>query len=522
MTGVHARDQRHDVEVAYDDDGTVRAVRCTSICDLGSAEIFMPGTAPVFVTNACITAAYDFPNMEARPVGVVTNKTPAGAYRGFGIPEGVFVMERIIDRVARLTGTDRVELRRRMLLRPGQTPYVMHGGGRLDSGSHTESFERALEMLGPALERARSRHADDSDVRVGVGYANYVEPATPTYHLTTGHWAGYDSATVRVDPDGSARLAVGVTDLGQGTETSAAQLAADALGVDPSQVTVVMGDTERAPYGLGAWGSRSAMVMAGSVLMASERLVSKARSIAAHMLEAAEADVVIADGRFHVAGSPEPAVGWAEVATAAWARTVDLPSGMEPGLETSGYFEPAHLEHVPDETGRVNAAASWANGAHIAVASVRVSTGEVTVEDFIVVHDCGTVINPAIVEGQIHGGIAQGIAGAMYEHFQYDHDTATPRFSSFMDYLVPTCAEVPPIDVDHFESPAPDHPLGVKGCGEGGTIGPPAAIAGAVSDALSGWGVDLTACPVTPVAVRAAIREAEAAREQAGATGGAE
>ncbi len=511
VTAVHARDQRHDVEVAYDDDGSIRAIRCASICDLGSGEIFMPGTAPVFVTNACLTAAYDVRNVEPRTAGVVTNKTPAGAYRGFGIPEGVFVMERIIDRVARLTGTDRVELRRRMMLRPDQMPYVMHGGGRLDSGSHAQSFERGLEMLAPRLEQVRARYADDSDVRIGVGYANFVEPTTPTYHLTTGHWGGYDAATVRVDADGSVRVAVGVTALGQGTETSAAQLAADALGVDPSQVIVVMGDTERVPYGLGAWGSRSAMVLTGSVLMASERLVAKARVIAAHMLEAAEADVVITDGQFHVAGSEQPAVSWGEVATAAWVRTVDLPDQMEPGLEASGYYEPAHLEHLPDESGRVNAAASWANGTHIGVVSVRVSTGEITIEDLIVVHDCGTVINPAIVEGQVHGGIAQGIAGAMYEHFQYDPDTAYPRFSSFMDYLVPTCAEVPTIAIDHFETPAPDHPLGVKGCGEGGTIGPPAVITGAVSDALSEWGVDLTACPVTPVTVRAAIRDAEAA-----------
>ena len=161
VASAHAREQRHDVEVAYDGDGTIRAVRCASMLDMGSGEIFMPGTAPVFVTNACITGGYDFANMQTRTIGAVTNKTPAGAYRGFGIPEGAFVMERIIDRVARLTGTDRVELRRRMLLRPGQTPHVMHGGGRLDSGSHTESFERALEMTAPALERALARHADD-------------------------------------------------------------------------------------------------------------------------------------------------------------------------------------------------------------------------------------------------------------------------------------------------------------------------------------------------------------------------
>ncbi len=518
VASAHAREQRHDVEVAYDDDGAIGAIRCTSTLDMGSGEIFMPGTAPVFVTNACITGGYDFPNMQARTVGVVTNKTPAGAYRGFGIPEGAFVMERIIDRVARLTGTDRVALRRRMLLRPGQTPHVMHGGGRLDSGSHTESFERALETTAPALERARTRHADDSDVRVGVGYCNYVEPTSPSYHLTTGQWGGHDSATVRVDPDGSVRVAAGLSAMGQGNETTAAQLAADALGVSPEQVTVVLGDTERAPYGLGSWGSRGAMMLTGSVLMASERLLDKARRIAAHLLEASPGDIVVSDGAFHVAGSPQPSVSWADVGTTAWVRTVDLPDDIEAGLETSAFYHPEHLTHQLDEDGKINAAASWSNGTHIAVVSVRVSTGEVRIEDFIVVHDCGTVINPALVEGQVHGGVVQGIAGAMYEHFQYDSDTAQPRFSSFMDYLVPTCAEAPPIDVDHIESPAPDQPLGVKGCGEGGTVGPPAAVAGAVSDALSEWGVDLTECPVTPVAVRAAIRAAEAAGRGPGAT----
>ena len=512
VASVHAREQRHEVEVAYDDDGTIRAMRCASTLDLGSGEIFMPGTAPVFVTNACLTGGYDFSNMQARTVAVVTNKTPSGAYRGFGIPEGAFVMERVIDRVARLTGTDRVDLRRRMLLQPGQTPYVMHGGGRLDSGSFAASFERGLEMAAPALERARARHAGDPDVRVGVGYANYVEPTSPSYHLTTGHWGGGDAATVRVDPDGSVRIAAGLSAFGQGAETAAAQLAADALGVSPEDVTVILGDTERAPYGLGSWGSRGAMMLTGSVLMASERLMAKARTIAAHMLEAAEADVVLEDGAFHVAGSSQPSVGWADVATAAWVRTVDLPDGMEAGLEMSAYYHPPNLEHELDDTGKINAAASWSNGTHIGIVSVRISTGETTIEDYVVVHDCGTVINPALVEGQVHGGVVQGIAGAMYEEFQYDPDTAYPKFASFMDYLVPTCAEVPTIEVDHFESPAPEQPLGVKGCGEGGTVGPPAVVAGAVSDALAEWGVDLTSCPVTPVAVRAAIRRAEAGR----------
>ena len=508
VSAVHARDQRHDVEAAYDDDGTIRAVRCIAYCDVGSGEIFMPGTAPVFVTAGCITGGYDFPNMEVRPVCVVTNKTPSGAYRGFGVPEGMFVMERIIDRVARLTGTDRVEIRRRMILQEDQMPYIMHGGGKVDSGSHAKGFERAVELIEVSRRAAEERYAGDPDVRVGVGYTNYVEPTTPTYHLTTGHWAGYDSATVRVDPDGKVRAALGNTELGQGAVTTAAQLVAEALGVDPDDVTVVMGDTDRSPYGLGAWGSRGAVVMTGSILMASDRVLAKAREIAAHMLEAAEADVVITDGAFHVAGSGAPAVSWAKVATAAWVRTVDMPPGMEPGLEMSGYFEPPDLEHLPGADGKVNAAATWANGAHAGVVSVRLSTGEIRIEDYAVVHDCGTMINPMIIDGQVHGAVAQGVAGAMYEHFQYDPDTAQPRFASFMEYLYPTCSEVPEMTVEHFETPAPEQPLGVKGCGEGGTIGPPAVVAGAVSDALADLGVEITASPVTPSAVRRAIREA--------------
>ena len=508
ISAVHARDQRHDVDVAYDDDGTIRAIRCKAYCDVGSGEIFMPGTATVFVTGGCITGGYDFPNMEVHHFCVVTNKTPAGAYRGFGVPEGLLVMEGIIDQVARRTGVDRVEIRRRMILQEEQMPYLMHGGGRVDSGSHAKSFDRAVELIGASLERVRAKYADDPDVRVGVGYTNYVEPTTPTYHLTTGHWAGYDSATLRVDPDGSVRLGLGTTALGQGTETTAAQLAAEALGLDPDDVTVVMGDTDRAPYGLGAWGSRSAIVMSGSILMAADRVLVKAQEIASHLLEAAAEDVVLTVGQFHVAGSEAPSVSWSEVATAAWVRTVDLPKGMEPGLEMSGYFEPPELEHLPGNDGKVNAAASWSNGAHAGVVSVRISTGELKIEDYVIVHDCGTMINPMIIDGQVQGGVAQGVAGAMYEHFQYDPETALPRFASFMEYLFPTCSEVPEMTIEHFETPAPEQPLGVKGCGEGGTIGPPAVVACAVSDALSDLGVEIKATPVTPSAVRRAIREA--------------
>lgn len=510
VSSVHARDQRHDVEIAYDDDGTIRGIRVHSIGNVGSGEIFMPGTAPTFVTGGSISGAYELPNIEIQTTCVVTNKTPSGAYRGFGIPEAALVRERIIDRVALLTGVDRVELRRRLVLREDQLPFRMPAGGIVDSGSHARSFERGLEMAEPLLTDARERYADDPDVRVGIGYANYVEPTAPTYHLTTGFWAGYDSATLRVDGDGKARVSLGLAAIGQGAETTAASVVAEALSLQPSDVTVVMGDTERSPYGLGAWGSRGAIVMSGSILMAADRLLEKARRIAAHMLEAGDEDivqdVVLRDGFFFVEEDPDQRVGWPEVATAAWARTVDLPEGMEPGLENSGYYDPSDLEHTADEAGRLNAAATWANGTHIAIVSVRLSTGEIKIEDYVVVHDCGRMLHPGLVEGQVHGGVAQGIAGSLYEHLQYDSDTARPQFASFLEYLVPTCAEIPKLTLDHFESYAPHMPLGVKGAGEGGTIGGPAAITGAVSDALAEFGVFVTATPITPVTIRAALR----------------
>ena len=511
VSAVHARDQQHDVEVAYDDDGTIRGIRLHSIGNVGSGEIFMPGTAPTFVTGGSISGAYDLPNIEIRTTCVVTNKTPSGAYRGFGIPEAALVRERIIDRVAQLTGTDRVDLRRRLVLTDQQLPYRMPAGGIVDSGSHARAFERAIELAGPLLAQAKEKYADDPDVRVGIGYANYVEPTAPTYHLTTGFWAGYDSATLRIDSDGRARVSLGLAAIGQGAETTAASVTAEALSLQPSDVTVVMGDTERSPYGLGAWGSRGAIVMSGSILMAADRLIDKARRIAAHMLDAGDEDIVqdvlLRDGYFFVEKDPEKRIGWADVATAAWARTVDLPDGMEPGLETSGYYDPADLEHNADDAGRINAAATWANGSHIAIVSVRLSTGEIKIEDYVVVHDCGRMLHPGLVDGQVHGGVAQGIAGALYEHLHYDPESARPQFASFLEYLVPTCAEIPELTLEHFESYAPHMPLGVKGAGEGGTIGGPAAIAGAVSDALSEFGVFVTETPITPVSIRAALRE---------------
>ncbi len=507
VASVHARDQRHVVDVGYDDEGHIHAMRCHVICDVGSGEVFMAGTCPSLVSGGVMTGSYDFPNLEVSTTCVVTNKTPAGAYRGFGAPEGVFVMERVIERVARLVGKDPNDVRAPMILQQSQMPYTMPGGGRIDSGSHQQTFERVIELGTEALQRVQARFEDDPKVRVGVGYTNYVEPCVPTYFATTGHWAGYDAATIRIEPDGGATVAVGVAEIGQGMVVTTRMLAADALGMNLDDVAVVMGDTDRAPYGLGAWGSRGAVVMAGSVVKAAEVVLDKARVIAAHKLEAAAADVVLEDGAFTVRGSPGgTAVTWAEVATAGVIRTIELPKGLEGGLDAAATYEPYALEHFPDESGRIHAAATWSNAAHAAVVAVDLRSGHISIEEYFVVHDCGTIIHPNVVEGQIVGGVAQGIAGAMYENLPYDPETGQPQFASFMEYLVPTMSEIPPVQTEHFESPAPEMPLGIKGVGEAGTIGPPAAITNAVCFALADYHLDITETPVTPMTIRAAIR----------------
>jgi carbon-monoxide dehydrogenase large subunit len=450
------------------------------------------------------TGPYRIPVGEVSVSCVVTNKTPSGAYRGFGIPEMCFALERLVEDAARSVGADPVETRRKMLLRPEDMPYTLPSGARIDSGSHLEAFERAVELGEAALQRARATHGDDPSVRVAVGYASYVEGVAPTYFGTTGHWTSHDACTIRVEPDGGVVVSVGVSTAGQGLQTMVATLAADALGVSMDDVTVVMGDTDRTPYGLGGWGSRSTVIGGGAILKAAGAVRDKVLLIGAHLLEAAPEDVVLEGGRVAVVGT-DRGVSLAEVSTVAQVRTVDLPPGVEPGLEVTATYNPPGLEHRPDERGRMNGAATYTNATHAAVVKVDVETGVVEILDYVVAHDCGTLINPIIVDGQVHGGVAQGIGGALYEHLIYGPE-GQPLASSFMDYLLPSATEIPDMRIEHFESPAPEMPLGVKGAGEAGTIGPPAALANAVAGALEEFGVDITETPMTPAAIRRLLR----------------
>jgi carbon-monoxide dehydrogenase large subunit len=499
-----ARDMVIDLEAAVDADGRLEALRGTVDHDLGSEEIYPPGFAMAFTAMGSLTGPYRIPHQNVRVRGIVTNKTPTGAYRGFGIPEATFAIERLMDQIATETGTDRAEVRRRNLITPEDLPYTTAPGSIIDSGSHRAAFERVIEIGRIALEEARAAHAHEASTRLGLGVINYVEGVNPSYFGTTGNWTANDACTLRVEPDGSVTVAGGVMTMGQGVNTMAATLAAESLGMPIENIRVAFGDTDTNPYGLGAWGSRSTGAFGGALVKAAAQIREKALQIASHLLEAAQADLVIKDGRICVAGSEEYGVTWADVARVATVRTLDLPPGGDPGLDAAATYEP-DVDHVPRPDGRMNVCATYTNASHAAVVAVDIETGVVDVVRYLVTHDCGTVINPTIVEGQIHGGVAQGIGGALYEQNAYGPE-GLPLATTFMDYLLPTATEIPPIVIEHFESPAPGSAFGAKGAGEAGLIGPAPAIAAAVEDALREFGVKgLSATPLTPSAVLSAI-----------------
>ena len=515
ISATHSRDKRVDIEAAVEEDGTIAAVRGVCIQNLGSGEGFPNGFNESWVTVGTLTPPYKIPLQNLGVLAVATNVTPSGAYRGFGMQESTFARERIVDKIAREMGLDKIELRRKMMYRDEDFPYTTPTGAVIESGSELAAFDRAIELGARALERWHAHYADEPSIRVGMGVATYVEGTTPTYFGTSGHWTAQDSCDVRFDPDGSVTAAVGISAIGQGAATMVATVVAEELGVPMEHVRVVMGDTDMAPYGLGSWGSRGATVAAGSLKKATLVLREKGLDIAAHLLEASRDDLDVHDGHFTVRGSTERSVTWAKVAQAALVRTVDLPADMEPGLESRATYTPPGLQHVPDENGMINACASYSNATHVAIVAVDIETGHVAVPHFVVVHDCGTVLNPQIVDGQIQGGIAQGIGGALLEDNAYD-EHGQPQATTFVEYLMPTAVEVPPIEIEHFESPAPDMPYGAKGVGEAGVIGVPQAIAQGIEHALAEFDIDeITETPITPAKVRAAIVAARQRSAQA-------
>jgi carbon-monoxide dehydrogenase large subunit len=433
---------------------------------------------------------------------VFTNLTPTDAYRGAGRPEATYAVERAMDSLARDMGLEPAEIRRRNFIPRDAFPYASAAGLVFDSGDYEPALQRALELVHVDERRAEQarRRDEGSTTHLGIGISSYVEMCglAPSRVLSALRYAagGWESATVRVLPTGKAQVVTGTSPHGQGHETSWSMIVADRLGMDPDDIEVIHGDTASSPLGMDCYGSRSVAVGGTAVWLATERVVEKAAKLAAHMLEAAEEDLELVDGSFRVRGTPTREVALAAVAFEAFSAH-DLPEGMEPNLEAQVSWDPPNF--------------TFPFGTHVAVVEIDEVTGQVRILDYASVDDCGNQVNPMIVEGQLQGGILQGIAQALWEEAVFD-DQGHLRCASLADYLVPSAAEAPSLTLEHTVTPSPTNPIGVKGIAEAGTIAATPAIINAIVDALSHLGVRDIAMPATPERVWATITNARAAR----------
>jgi carbon-monoxide dehydrogenase large subunit len=496
---VHAREQRIDVTIAARRDGTITAVEADIYGDLGSMHHTV-SMGPVWLTAVMMTNVYLIGNARVRAQAVVTNKTPLGSYRGWGQPQANFTVERMIDRLACELGMDPAEIRRRNFIPPDRFPYkgIHH---TFDSGRYAECLDRALGVFGYDRWRERQRAARAEGRAVGIGMSFHVENTAlgPSRMLNEGKCTqgGYDIARIRMEPNGDVTVYSGLCEMGQGFTNGIAQICADQFGIAPENIQVVTGDTQVCPYtGYGTGASRSATVGGGSVRLAAARLKQKIVKIAAMMLQADSSDLELSSGRVVVKGTADRYVTLKAVARAAYHFAIELPPDVEPGLEEVAAFDPPQM--------------AWPYGVNIAAVEVDTETGAVHFLDYVVVHDSGTVLNPMIVEGQLHGGIAQGIGQALYEQLVYD-ERGQLLTGSFVDFLIPSSMEIPPIRMDHMITPSPIIPGGTKGVGEAGVIGSPAAVVNAVEDALRPFGAKFMETPVTPDRILTAIHRAAAA-----------
>src|SRR5438093_6413905 len=487
LSDIHAREQTIRVEVAADGDGILTAMRASITAAVGPYSAY-PRSSVVEGGQVLrlLPGPYRVRNYDAALRVVAQNKVITSQYRAVGHPIATAVTESMIDLVARDLGLDPAEARRRNLVRPGDLPYTSATGNVFDSGSYQAALARLLEVAGYARLRREQAAARAEGRHVGLGLACFVEltgPGAQFYGVGGAPISGQEGTTLRLEPGGAITALVGVTNQGQGTHTALAQIIADVLDVPLDDVAVLSGDTAVVPYGGGTWASRGMPIGGSATLLAARALGERIRTVAAALLEAHAADIELGGSRAAVRGSPERGLSYAELARAAHFRSNEL-RGVEPSLEaTVHYTNPG--------------AWTFTNGAHLAVVEVDTETGRVRVLKYVAVDDCGRLVNPALVEGQVRGGVAQGIGGALWEHCVYD-DAGQLLTATLMDYAVPTAADLSPIEVHHLETPAPSIAGGYKGAGEGGTAGAPAAILNAVNDALAPFGVTLTEQPVTP------------------------
>jgi len=492
-----ARDYHMEAELAAKKDGTMTALRIKTVADHGYADAAAnPSKFPAGLFSIC-TGSYDFQKAFAEVDGVYTNKPPGGiAYRcSFRVTEAVHAIERMTDVLAQELKMDPAQLRMKNFIPAAKFPYKSALGWEYDSGNYPAALKKAMDIIGyDALRKEQAEKRKKGEL-MGIGISSFTEivGAGPSKHFDILGIKMFDSCEIRVHPTGKATARFGTKSQGQGHETTYAQVVAEELGIPAAHVEVEEGDTDTAPYGLGTYASRSTPVAAAAGAVAARKIREKAKKIAAYLLEVGEQDLVWEPGKFSVKGAPQKSKTIQEIAFAAY---TNHPQGMEAGLEAVDYYDPPNL--------------TFPFGSYICVVDIDRGTGEVKIRRFVAVDDCGNIINPMIVDGQIHGGLTMGMAPALYEEISYD-ESGNVQGGSFMDYLLPTAMETPKWETDKTVTPSPHHPLGAKGVGESATVGAPPAVVNAVVDALSHLGVKHIDIPITPEKVWKILKEKGAA-----------
>lgn len=494
MTDAHGRDHVTKAELALDENGKILGLRVNTYANMGAYLSTFAPAVPTYLYGTLMSGQYDIPAIHCRVIATFTHTTPVDAYRGAGRPEATFVIERLMHLAADQLGIDQAELRRRNFVPPDAFPYQTQVAMLYDSGNYGPALDKALELVGYNNLRAeQERRQQQGGKLLGIGLSCFIEACglAPSEVVgALGAQAGqWESAQARVHPTGTVTIFTGSSAHGQGHETTFAQIVADKLGIDMDKIEVVHGDTGQVQYGWGTYGSRSGAVGGAAVAMAVDKVIEKGRKIAAHLLEAATEDVVFEDGKYFVRGAPDRSQSWGDIALQAHLAH-KYPRDLEPGLNETAFYDPSNF--------------TFPFGTHIAVVEVDPDTGEVALQRYLSVDDVGNVINPLIVDGQLHGGVAQGIGQALYEEAVYD-ENGQLLSGTLMDYAVPKAHRLISFETDRTVTPSPHNPLGVKGVGEAGAIASPAAVVNAVMDALKPYGVKHIDMPLRPEKIWRAI-----------------
>jgi carbon-monoxide dehydrogenase large subunit len=501
VASVHARDHTYDLTLSADKDGTLLGVEGDIYIDAGAYALWPTGAfQEASMASRNLTGPYRIRHLSLKTYTVATNKAPMGPYRGVARPGACFAIERLVDEMARELGREPFDLRRQNIVTAAELPYDTAAGMRLDTGDYVAALDTARDMIDLPTVRKRQAAGEADGRAIGVGFAFYTEQSGHgTAEFAKRKFRvipGYESADARMLPDGSVIIHVAVQNHGQGHETTLSQIAAHELSIDPDRISIRYGDTATSPMGFGTFASRSIVFAGGAVARSCRMLVEKIQRIGAHLLQTDIANTRVEGGAVH---GPSGKVGIGEIAFIANARQEQLPTGMEPLLEAVGTYEPTVSGGV------------FAYGTHAVLVAVDPDSGVVELLDYVVAEDCGTMINPMIVDGQVQGGIAQGIGTALYEEIPFD-ELGQPLATTFGDYMVPCAPEIPDVRLAHLMSPALATEYGVKGLGEGGAIAPPAAIANAVADAFRSIGASFNETPLTPRRVSEAVDRARRAK----------